>query len=68
MYRSARGAFESLNPDMLDAARTLGWNEGRIFFKLMLLLPGLLLLQAPCWHLRVLLVNLAQRFSWREIM
>ncbi|MED9874021.1 MAG: ABC transporter permease subunit, partial [Eggerthellaceae bacterium] len=36
MYRSARGAFESLNPDMLDAARTLGWNETRIFFKLML--------------------------------
>ena len=36
MYRSARGAFESLNPDMLDAARTLGWNEARIFFKLML--------------------------------
>lgn len=36
MYRSTRGAFESLNPDMLDAARTLGWNEGRIFFKLML--------------------------------
>lgn len=36
MYRSARGAFENLNPDMLDAARTLGWNESRIFFKLML--------------------------------
>ena len=36
MYRSARGAFESLDPNMLDAARTLGWGEGRIFFKLML--------------------------------
>lgn len=36
MYRSARGAFESLNPDMLDAARTLGWSESRVFFKLML--------------------------------
>jgi molybdate transport system permease protein len=36
MYRSARGAFESLDPDMLDAARTLGWSNGRIFFKLML--------------------------------
>ena len=36
MYRSARGAFESLNPDMLDAARTLGWSESRVFFRLML--------------------------------
>lgn len=36
MYRSARGAFENLDPNMLDAARTLGWGEGRIFFKLML--------------------------------
>lgn len=36
MYRSARGAFESLDPDMLDAARTLGWSEFKIFFKLML--------------------------------
>lgn len=36
MYRSARGAFEGLNPDMLDAARTLGWSEARVFFKLML--------------------------------
>lgn len=36
MYRSARGAFEGIDPNMLDAARTLGWSEGRIFFKLML--------------------------------
>lgn len=36
MYRSARGAFESLEPDMLDAARTLGWGEGRIFLRLMM--------------------------------
>lgn len=36
MYRSARGAFESLDADMLDAARTLGWSETRVFFKLML--------------------------------
>ena len=27
MYRSARGAFEGLDPNMLDAARTLGWSE-----------------------------------------
>lgn len=36
MYRSARGAFENIDPNMLDAARTLGWSNLRIFFKLML--------------------------------
>lgn len=36
MYRSARGAFENLDSDMLDAARTLGWSNRKIFFKLML--------------------------------
>lgn len=36
MYRSGRGAFESLDPNMMDAARTLGWKESRIFFQLML--------------------------------
>lgn len=36
MYRTARGAFESLDSNMLDAARTLGWNEGRIFRTLMM--------------------------------
>ncbi|MDR3136634.1 MAG: molybdate ABC transporter permease subunit [Coriobacteriales bacterium] len=36
MYRTTRGAFEAQDSDMLDAARTLGWSEGRIFFRLML--------------------------------
>ena len=36
MYRSCRGAFENLDPNMLDAARTLGWSNRRIFFKLMI--------------------------------
>ena len=36
MYRNARGAFEGLDPNMLDAARTLGWSNPRIFLKLML--------------------------------
>ena len=36
MYRNALGAFENLDPNMLDAARTLGWSEGKIFFKIML--------------------------------
>lgn len=36
MYRSALGAFESLDPNMLDAARTLGWSNAKIFIRLML--------------------------------
>ena len=36
MYRTARGAFEALDPNMLDAARTLGWGETRIFCRLMI--------------------------------
>ncbi len=36
MYRTARGAFEALDANMLDAARTLGWSERRIFYTLMI--------------------------------
>lgn len=36
MYRNALGAFENLDANMLDAARTLGWSNARIFVKLML--------------------------------
>lgn len=36
MYRTVRGAFEQLDQNMLDAARTLGFSEGKIFFKLMI--------------------------------
>lgn len=36
VYRTALGAFEGLDSQMLDAARTLGWSEGRIFRKLMM--------------------------------
>ncbi|HAM14630.1 MAG TPA: molybdate ABC transporter permease subunit [Eggerthellaceae bacterium] len=34
MYRAARGAFESVDADMLDAARTLGWSEARVFVRI----------------------------------
>jgi molybdate transport system permease protein len=34
MYRTARGAFEGLESSLGDAARTLGWSEPRIFFRL----------------------------------
>jgi len=36
MYRTARGAFENVEPTMLDAARTLGWGEWKIFLRLMI--------------------------------
>ncbi len=36
MYMNAKGAFEGLDNNMLDAARTLGWSSFRIFRKLML--------------------------------
>ncbi len=44
MYRSARGAFASVNPNMEKAARTLGAGELRIFFTVTLPLawPGIL--------------------------
>ena len=36
MYRTVRGAFENIDANMLDAARTLGWGEGRIFLRIMM--------------------------------
>ena len=44
MYRSARGAFEQVNQDLLDAGRTLGMTEGQIFRRVLLpnALPGVL--------------------------
>jgi molybdate transport system permease protein len=36
MYRTVRGAFEAQDSYLLDAARTLGWGEWRIFLRLML--------------------------------
>lgn len=49
MYRTARGAFEQVAPDFIDAARTLGISEWRIFWRLLIpnarsgLLAGLVL-------------------------
>lgn len=44
MYRSARAAFEQVDPHLLDAARTLGMGEGKIFLRILLpnSVPGLL--------------------------
>lgn len=44
MYRSARGAFEQLDPDYINVARTLGMGEWAIFLKVILpnSLPGVL--------------------------
>lgn len=44
MYRSARGAFEQVNPDLMAAARTLGMREWDVFWKVMFpnAAPGIL--------------------------
>ncbi len=36
MYRTARGAFEQMDPDLLSAGRTLGMSERRLFFQVLL--------------------------------
>lgn len=44
MYRSARGAFEQVDSDLVDAARTLGMPEWKIFWKILCAnaLPGII--------------------------
>ncbi|PSN76377.1 molybdate ABC transporter permease subunit, partial [filamentous cyanobacterium CCP4] len=44
MYRTALGAFEQIDPALIQVARTLGAREGRIFWRILLPLsvPGLL--------------------------
>jgi molybdate transport system permease protein len=44
MYRTTLGAFEQVNPNLLDAARTLGASEARVFRKVLLpqAAPGVL--------------------------
>lgn len=42
MYRSARGAFEQVDRDLIDAGRTLGLSENKIFWRIIMpaALPG----------------------------
>lgn len=44
MYRSARGALEQVDEDLVDAAMTLGMSETSIFFKVLVpnALPGII--------------------------
>ena len=44
MYRSARGAFEQVDPNLISAARILGMSEWKIFFQVLLAnsLPGVI--------------------------
>ncbi|MFQ4137011.1 molybdate ABC transporter permease subunit [Nodosilinea sp. PGN35] len=44
MYRTTLGAFEQIDPTLIQVARTLGAREGRIFWRILLPLsvPGLL--------------------------
>lgn len=43
MYRTARGAFEQVDPELIDAAKTLGFGRAGIFFEVWLPLawPGI---------------------------
>ena len=43
MYRSARGAFEQVDPNLMAAARTLGMSEWSIFYKVLIAnaMPGI---------------------------
>jgi len=43
MYKTAKGAFEQVDPDLIQAARTLGASDRRIFFKIIIPLswPGI---------------------------
>ena len=44
LYRTARGAFEQMDETLVQAARTLGIGEGRIFFRIVCpnCMPGIL--------------------------
>ena len=44
MYRSARGAYEQVDSNLLDAGRTLGMSEWKIFWKILFAnaLPGII--------------------------
>lgn len=44
MYRSARGAFEQVDSNLVDAGRTLGMSEWKIFWKILFAnaLPGII--------------------------
>ncbi|SHH66584.1 molybdate transport system permease protein [Sporobacter termitidis DSM 10068] len=51
MYRTARGAFEQIDPNILNAARTLGVSERRIFWRVAVPLawPGIAAATALCF-------------------
>ncbi|MBP3927615.1 MAG: ABC transporter permease subunit, partial [Clostridium sp.] len=44
MYRAARGAFEQVDKTLIYAARTLGFSEGKIFWRVIMpaAMPGVL--------------------------
>ena len=53
MYRTARGAFESFDEDLADAARTLGLSEGYVFWRV------------RCWPLPGRWASTALPVCWR---
>ena len=67
MYRTARGALEQVEQNLIYAARTLGMSEGKIFMRVVLpaAWPGIA--AATILAFARALENLAQRLCWREI-
>ena len=69
MYRSARGALEQVDEDLVDAARTIGMSETSIFFKVLVpnALPGIISAGAY-YHLREVWESLVQQRCLQVIL
>ena len=67
MYITARGAFEQVEPNIQDAARTLGASEWRVFWTVTLPLAWPGWPPARCWHWRALWGSSAPRLCWPAI-
>ena len=49
IFKSARTAFEEVNPELENAARTLGASEAGVFLRVSLPWPGGGFWPGPCW-------------------
>lgn len=60
MYRTARGAFEQLDPNIISAARTLGVSEWRIFWHVLVPNAARAFLRGSCSRSHAPSANLAR--------
>lgn len=68
MYRSARGALEQVDTDLVDAARTLGMSETSIFSRYSYLTPCQVLSVGVYYHLREVWENLVPQRCLQVIL